>query len=304
MKLWNHYHTPHAVDEAIQLLHDYAGQARIIAGGTDLLVDARAEIHYQPHEALIDITHIPELLNIREDDNRILIGAGVTHTSIVKSAAIVAGATCLVESCGVVGGPQVRNVATLGGNVAHALPAGDGTTSLVALDAEVEVFYEGQRQWLHVCDVFLGPGHSLLETGRDLLLGFRFKKCGSGEATAFKRIMRPQGVALPIMGCAVWVKLDSTSANFEAARISIAPVGPKPSRASEIEAELIGKSANSDTIETVADFAQTVLHPRTSKYRATEDYRSEMINVLLRRTLTLATERARTGTAVPEGVGV
>ncbi len=304
MKLWNHYHTPHTTDEAIHLLNEYAGQARIVAGGTDLLVDARAEIVHQPHEALIDITHIPELLSIREDGDTIFIGAGVTHSSIVKSLAIAAGATCLVESCGVVGGPQVRNVATLGGNVAHALPAGDGTTSLVALDAEVEIFYKGQRQWLPVCDIFLGPGRSLLETGRDLLLGFRFKRTGKGEATAFKRIMRPQGVALPIMGCAVRVKLNASSTTYEAARISIAPIGPKPSRANEIEAELIGKSANSDTIETIAAFAQTVLHPRTSKYRATEDYRSEMISVLLRRTLTLATERARTGTAVPEGVGV
>ncbi len=304
MKLWNHYHTPHTTDEALQLLNDYAGQARIVAGGTDLLVDARAEIVHQPHEALIDITHIPELLNIREDGDMIYIGAGVTHTSIVKSQVIADSATCLVESCGVVGGPQVRNVATLGGNVAHALPAGDGTTSLVALNADVEVIYKGQRQWLHVCDIFLGPGRSLLETGRDLLLGFRFKKSGQGEATAFKRIMRPQGVALPIMGCAVWVKLDAALASYEAARISVAPVGPKPTLASEVEAELIGKVANSDTIESVAAFAQTVLHPRTSKYRATEDYRSEMITVLLRRTLTLATERAKTGTAVPEGVGV
>ncbi len=304
MKLWNHYHTPHTVDEALQLLSDYEGRARIVAGGTDLLVDARAEIAFEPHEALIDITHIPELLNIRKEGDHISIGAGVTHTTIVKSQAIADGATCLVESCGVVGGPQVRNVATLGGNVAHALPAGDGTTSLVALAAEVEVFHEGQRKWLPVCDVFLGPGRSLLEIGRDLLLGFRFKQTGRGEATAFKRIMRPQGVALPIMGCAVWVKLDPMSANYEAARISIAPIGPKPGRASEVEAELVGKAVNGDTIESVAAFAQTVLHPRTSKYRATEDYRSEMISVLLRRTLTLATERARTGTAVPEGVGV
>lgn len=304
MKLWNHYHTPHTIDEALQLLDKYGGQARIVAGGTDLLVDARAEVGYKPHEALIDITHIPELLNIHEDGDMIYIGAGVTHSTIVKSLVIADSATCLVESCGVVGGPQVRNVATLGGNVAHALPAGDGTTSLVALDADVEVFHDGQRKWLPVCDVFLGPGLSLLETGRDILLGFRFKKCGQGEATAFKRIMRPQGVALPIMGCAVWVKVDLASGKFEGARISIAPIGPKPARAVEVENELVGKLANGDTIESVAAFAQTVLHPRTSKYRATEDYRSEMISVLLRRTLTLATERAKTGTAVPEGVGV
>ena len=304
MKLWNHYHTPQTVDEALRLLNNYAGRGRVVAGGTDLLVDARAEIAFEPHEALIDITHIPDLLHIRQENDTMFIGAGVTHTNIVKSQAIADGATCLVESCGVVGGPQVRNVATLGGNVAHALPAGDGTTSLVALDAEVEVIHDGQRKWLPVCDVFLGPGRSLLQLGRDLLLGFRFKQAGKGEATAFKRIMRPQGVALPIMGCAVWVKLDLLSANFEAARISIAPVGPKPARATEVENELVGKPANSDTIESVAAFTQTVLHPRTSKYRATEDYRSEMISVLLRRTLTLATERARTGTAVPEGVGV
>lgn len=303
MKLWNHYHTPRTVDEALSLLDRYAGEARIVAGGTDLLVDARAEGH-PPHHALIDITSIPELRNIREADGFIYIGAGVTHTQIVKSAAIASGATCLVESCGVVGGPQVRNVATLGGNVAHALPAGDGTTSLVALEAEAEVFHEGQRKWLHVTELFLGPGQSLLQTGRDLLLGFRFRPCAAREATAFKRIMRPQGVALPIMGCAVWVGLDEARSVFESARISIAPIGPKPGRAAEVEAALVGKPANGDTIEAAIQLAQQVLHPRTSKYRATADYRHEMIAVLLRRTLTLAVERAQTGTAVPEGVGV
>ena len=80
MKLWNHYHTPQTTDEAVHFLNQYAGQARIVAGGTDLLVDARAEIDYHPHEALIDITHIPELLNILEDNDTIYIGAGVTHT--------------------------------------------------------------------------------------------------------------------------------------------------------------------------------------------------------------------------------
>lgn len=303
MKLWNQYHTPHSTDEAIDLLKKYAGRARIVAGGTDLLVDARAEVQ-PPHEALIDITHIPDLLSIQEVGDSIVIGAGVTHSSIVKTLAIASGATCLVESCGVVGGPQVRNVATLGGNVAHALPAADGTTSLVALDAEVEIIYKGERKWVPICDVFLGPGKSLLESGRDLLVGFRFQRCGAGEATAFKRIMRPQGVALPIMGCAVWVKLDAARTHFDAVRISIAPIGPKPARAGEVEAALVGKPANHDSIEAVATLAQQILHPRTSKYRATADYRSEMIAVLLRRTLTLATERARTGTAVPEGVGV
>src|SRR4029077_6211970 len=131
----------------------------------------------------------PELLNIREDGNTILIGAGVTHTSIVKSQMIVAGPPCLVESCGVVGGPQVRNVATLGGNVAHALPAGDGTTSLMALNAEVNVAWgDGRREWLPLAQIFKGPGISALDSSKDILVAFRFPLTNKQEGTAFNRI--------------------------------------------------------------------------------------------------------------------
>src|ERR1041385_4412073 len=174
MKLWNHYHTPVTTEEAVALLARYSGQARVIAGGTDLLVDMRADGD-EPQEAFVDITRIPELSVLKNDNGLIFIGGGVTHTQIVKSAEMAALATCLVESCGVVGGPQVRNVATLGGNVAHALPAGDGTTSLVALDAEVEIFYDGSRKWVSILDMYLGPGESLLDSTRDLLVQFRFK---------------------------------------------------------------------------------------------------------------------------------
>jgi CO/xanthine dehydrogenase FAD-binding subunit len=303
MKLWNQYHTPKSIDEAVRLLAQYNGRARVIAGGTDLLVDMRAGGH-ETQEALIDITLIPELATIDNNDTSIMIGAGVTHTAIVKSSLIANSATCLVESCGVVGGPQVRNVATLGGNVAHALPAGDGTTSLVAMDAEAEVIVEGQRRWLPIAELFLGPGKSLLDPTRDILLRFRFKPAAQHEATAFKRIMRPQGVALPVLGCAVWVRLDETGSTYEAARISIAPVGPTPQRALEVENAIQGKPVNENTINEMAALAQATLQPRTSKYRATADYRNEMIDVLLQRTLPLAAKRAQTGQSVPEGVGV
>ncbi|MDX1996063.1 MAG: xanthine dehydrogenase family protein subunit M [bacterium] len=292
MKLWNHYHTPTTIEEAVDLLSRYAGQARVIAGGTDLLVDMRAEGH-TPQEALIDITRIPELRTIDRHQDMITIGAGVTHTQIVKSSLIQQGATCLAESCGVVGGPQVRNVATLGGNVAHALPAGDGTTSLVALDAEAEVVHQGERRWLPITELFLGPGKSLLNPTRDLLLRVRFRAAGEAEATAFSRIMRPQGVALPVLGCAVWVQLNPGGDQITAARISIAPIGPKPGRASDVEQALAGQPATQATLNALIAQAQETLHPRTSKYRATADYRKEMIGVLLQRTLTTAINGAR-----------
>jgi len=303
MKLWESYHTPSTTSEALALLEHYQGQARVVAGGTDLLVEAKAETH-PPFAALIDITRIPELMSLEASADEVTLGAGVTHTQIVKHPILASRATCLVESCGVVGGPQVRNVATLGGNVAHALPAADGTTSLIALGAQAEVIIEGQRRWLPLAELFLGPGKSLLNPARDLLIRFRFALCGPRQASAFKRIMRPQGVALPILGCAVWVELDEAGQHFSAARVSIAPIGPTPARASDVEAQLLGQPADEVTIERVADWAQESLHPRTSKYRATADYRREMIGVLLRRTLRLAVERARTGQATPEGVGL
>lgn len=305
MKLWNHYHTPHSIDQAIALLDQYQGKAKVVAGGTDLIVELR-EGHHPIQEALIDVTQIPELTALAPTatNDEIYVGAGVTHSQIVKSDVLAARATCLVESCGVVGGPQVRNVGTLGGNVAHALPAGDGTTSLVALDAKAEIVMNGQRRVVPILEMFRGPGQSLIDSTRDVIIGFRFALCGDNEATSFKRIMRPQGVALPILGCATWVRLNSAQTHFEAARVSIAPIGPTPARAAEVEDILIGQPATDATIETAIETALQILKPRTSKYRATGDYRKEMIAVLLRRTLQLAVQRAQTGQAVPEGIGM
>lgn len=304
MKLWEQYYSPKTVDELVDLLNKHSGNARIIAGGTDLLVDAKAASRDpEPFPVLIDITSVTELKHIRAEDGLISIGAGVTHSQIVKSALIAEKATCLVESCGVVGGPQVRNVATLGGNVAHALPAGDGTTSLMVLDAEADIIHQGEARRVAFIELFLGPGQSLLDPTRDVLLKLHFKACGAGEGTAFKRIMRPQGVALPILGCAVWVKLDDSGTHYADVRVCIAPIAPKPTRVTEVEAALIGQPTNDETLEAALKVAAEVIHPRTSKYRATADYRNEMVAVLLRRTLPLAANRARTGEAIPEGVG-
>jgi carbon-monoxide dehydrogenase medium subunit len=303
MQLWDRYYTPHTVEEASELLASHRGEARVIGGGTDLLLDIKTG--HQPHfPALVDITHIPELVQITQDGDRVVIGAGVTHRQVVESSLLAGRATCLVESCGVVGGPQVRNVGTLGGNVAHALPAADGTTSLVALDAEAEILKDGARRWLPILELFKGPGQSLVDPTRDLLLKFRFPLASGGEASAFKRVMRPQGVALPILGCAVWVRLGQDGETVEATRVCISPVGPVPARAESVEMALIGKKFGDTVLDNAVRVARRELHPRISKYRATAEYRIEMIEVLLRRSLPLAVHRARTGQAQPEGIGL
>ena len=306
MPFWNDYKMPTTVDEALRWLAHYAGEARIIAGGTDLLIDLQhVEKGEHPLAALVDVTAVTEMTQIAEKDGYIHIGAAVTHTSIVESYLIEQRATCLVESCGVVGGPQVRNVGTLGGNVAHALPAGDGTTSLVALDAEAEVaWHDGRREWLPITRAFKGPGQSALDSTRDVLVGFRFRPCTEREATAFKRIMRPQGVALPVLGCAVWVRLDESREYYADVRICIGPVDRVPVRITDTENALRGQVTSEAVLDNAIRVARSTLHPRTSKYRATAEYRDHMIETLLRQALPLAVERARTGIIAAEGVGL
>lgn len=299
MALWNRYFTPTSVDDALAILTEYAGDAKIVAGGTDLILDLQHGNH-PPVAALVDITRIPGMDTITLNDNTFTLGANVTHANIVTHPNLRARATCLAESCGVVGGPQVRNVGTLGGNVAHALPAGDGTTSLVALDARVEIIKDGVRQWVHILDMYRGPGQSLLDSSRDILLGFEFAAATAGQGTAFNRIMRPQGVALPILGCAVWVQLADNWETITDVRLCVGPVAKTPIRPRETEAALTGSPANDETIRRAVSVALDELHPRTSKYRATKEYRLMMIDVLLRRTLPKAIERAKTGVAVPE----
>lgn len=315
-QLWLDYHTPATVQEAIATLSRYHGRAKIISGGTDLLIDLQSEHHEHPGSAplpaLIDVTRITEMNAITETAGVIHIGAAATHSTIVRSAMLEARATCLVESCGVVGGPQVRNVGTLGGNVAHALPAGDGTTSLMALNAEALVAWgdaDGDpppnpvQEWLPLAALFKGAGVSALHHGRDVLVAFRFQACSEREGCAFQRIMRPQGVALPVLGCAVWIALADDNLTIREARVCLSPVAPVPTRAAEVEAALVNQPASAATLDHVVAVARETLHPRTSKYRATAEYRVGMIETLLRAALPRAISRAQTGIAHAVGVG-
>ncbi|RLT32409.1 MAG: hypothetical protein DWI57_18415 [Chloroflexi bacterium] len=293
---WTEYQTPTAIEEALALLALYGGRARIIAGGTDLILDMESS-HTPPVDVLVDVTRIAGMSDITQTSEWIVIGAGVTHAQIEKSELLRRHAACLTESCGVVGGPQVRNVATIGGNVAHALPAADGTIGLLALDAEVEVCTLTDsrvvRRWQPLLSIFAGPGRNTLGH-HQMLGGFRFHPTGPGEASAFDRIMRPQGVALPILGLAVWLRLDDERRKIDAARIAIGPAGPIPFRASAAEAVLTGApQCDADVMESAIAAAQSQVQLRSSKHRASKEYRHAMVAVLLGRLLPAALERAK-----------
>jgi CO/xanthine dehydrogenase FAD-binding subunit len=295
---WQAYHSPESVDEALSLLNHYAGTAQIVAGGTDLMLDVQQGNHAAP-QALVDVTAIRGLDQIAEADGWIVIGAAVTHTAIEANPLIRHHGAALAESCSVVGGPQVRNVATIGGNVAHALPAADGTIGLLALDAEVQVCsWNGaasEFSWQPLLSIFAGPGKNRLAANQ-MLGAFRFPVRAPHSGSAFDRIMRPQGVALPILGVAAQVRLDAAGQRAVAATIAVGPAGPIPFRATESEAILLAAPLLDDAVlEAAVAAAQRQAELRTSKHRASKEYRHEMIAVLLRRVLPRAIARAQAG---------
>lgn len=298
MAYWRDYHLPTSVSEALELLARYRGQAQVIGGGTDLLLDLQEGEQPAP-QALVDVTRIAEMNDIRQEGGWIRLGAAVTHAQIVNSRLLQVHATCLVESCGLIGGPQVRHVATIGGNVVHALPAADGTISLLALGAEGLVAWrdgDGQvcQAWRPLPELFLGPGRSAIDPTSQLLVALRFPALQPREASAFQRIMRPQGVALPILGVAARARFDEDNQRFADVRIAIGPAGPVPFRAQAAEQALRHAIYHdSQALERAIAAAQAEARLRTSRYRATAEYRRHVLGLLLRQVLACAVERAR-----------
>jgi len=273
----------------------------VIGGGTDLLLEIQ---HGQTPvaEAMVDTSRIAGLDRISSENDHIVIGCAVTHTQIVENESIIRHGTCLVESCGVIGGPQVRNVATLAGNVAHALPAGDGSIGLLALGGEIEVADSSGSRWMPLADAFLGPGKSSIDHHRAVLTRLRFRPTAAREGSAFTRVMRPQGVALPMISMAARLQLDDSN-NITSVRISLGPAGPVPYLAEPAMDLLTDGPAGAQQFASAAEAILASVPLRTSKYRATQEYRTEMIRTHLPLVLARAAERAHSGHAVPVGVG-
>ncbi|MEJ2128279.1 MAG: FAD binding domain-containing protein [Woeseiaceae bacterium] len=292
---WENYYTPATAAEAVEILQRYDGEARVVGGGTDLLVETRRGLH-KPVSAMVDVTHIEGLGEISIEDDCIVIGCGVTHSQIVRDARIIEQGSCLAESCGVIGGPQVRNVGTLAGNVAHALPAGDGTIGLLALGGEVEVTGVDGSRWMPLEDSFKGPGKSFIDRYREVLTRLRFRPTGAGEGSAHHRVMRPQGLCLPIISMGVRVALDQANVINEA-RISMGPVGPVPHLAEPAMEVLVGGPATETQYAKATEVALQNVELRASKYRATREYRELMVRTFLPAILQRAVERAQRGTS-------
>jgi xanthine dehydrogenase FAD-binding subunit len=296
MPTYNKYLIPNSIDDVLRVLSEYApGSVRLVAGGTDLLLDLRQGRH-APLEALVDVNSIPELQRFEITDGEIYIGAAVPLNQITESPMIIEYAQALSEATGLIGGPQVRNTATLGGNVAHALPAGDGTISLLSLDAKAEIASkEGIRQ-VPLIDLYAGPGKSTLDPQCELIVGFVLPAKKTGQASSFKRVMRPQGVALPILNMSVW--LERKGDTIKDIRIAVGPAGRTPQVGIAAENVMRGKELTDALLDEALEVLLANISLRTSKLRATKEYRVHLTGVLLKDVVNCAWERAVVETKV------
>jgi xanthine dehydrogenase FAD-binding subunit len=295
MAIWNTYQIPNTITDALKVLSSTDAPVRVVAGGTDLLLDIQQGRH-PAVDTLVDVTRIPELNRLELREKTLFIGAAVPVTRVIHSSLVIEHAQALVEAAGLIGGPQVRNVATLGGNVAHALPAADGTIGLLALDAQAEIASLKGLRRAPLLELFRGPGKSALDPHAELLVGFYLPLKGAGEASGFARVMRPQGVALPILNMAAWLRRDGQ--RIDDIRIAVGPAGPVPRRASEAENVLRGQLMNSEIRKEALEQLLSQMQFRTSPHRATKEYRIHLSGVLLDEVLDKAWQRAISGSPV------
>ena len=290
MPTYNKYLIPNSIQDVLRVLSEYApGSVRLVAGGTDLLLDLRQGRH-SALEALVDVNSIPELQRFEIQDGHLYIGAAVPLNDITESPLVIQYAQALSEATGLIGGPQVRNTATLGGNVAHALPAGDGTISLLSLDAKVEIANKDGIREVPLIELYAGPGKSTLDPQGELIVGFVLPIKQAGQASSFKRVMRPQGVALPILNMSVWLEREGDT--IKDIRIAVGPAGRTPQLGRAAENVMRGKVLTDALLDEALKALLDSINLRTSKLRATKEYRVHLTGVLLRSVVNCAWERA------------
>ena len=287
MTLWQKYVCALDLAEALQALANAPTEARLVAGGTDLLLDLQ-QGRCLPVHTLVDISGCAELTVLEVRGERLFVGAAVPLSQLTASPLVQTHARALWDACRLIGGPQVRNTATLGGNVAHALPAGDGSIALLALRAAAEVASLGGSREVPLESLFLGPGRSALLSGKEILVGFYLPLVQPGQSSAFWRVMRPQGVALPVLNMAVW--LERQGEILRDISIAIGPAGSVPCRARQAEEFLRGKVLSESIIEQAAQVLVSSVHFRTSPRRASAAYRQHLASILLRQTLDAAVQ--------------
>jgi CO/xanthine dehydrogenase FAD-binding subunit len=290
---WEEYLVPTSLEEALAMLKERQGRARVIAGGTDLIIQLKKK--EVTARCLVDVTNLDELKGIELEDGFIRVGACVTHQELASSSLIRERAAALAEGASQVGSPQIRNMGTVGGNIVNAQPAADTVVPLMALESEVEVVTATGIRREPLGGLCLGPGQCTVDSTAEILTGVWFRALGPNQGSAFERLAKRKALSLPILNAAAVVTLNNGGDTFQEVRLAVGPVGPTPSRAFNAEEALRGATVEAQAIAAALELAAQEAQPRTNPVRGSQEYRQEMVKVLLRRSIERAVQMARRG---------
>jgi carbon-monoxide dehydrogenase medium subunit len=280
------YLAPDTVEDAVAALAENSPDARALAGGTDLLVDLKHESVLAG--TLVDLTRIPECKGIDESTDGLRFGSLVTHTEIMESELVRKHAPSMIDAARTVGAVQTRNLGTLGGNLVTCVPSLDSGPVLVALDAEVTVAGIAGRRRMKLTEFMVGPRKTVLQKG-EILVDIVIPANNLGKPCSFRKFGLRKGQALALVNAAAAVNLDGGV--LAATRIALGAVAPTVVRAREAEAALDGNAPDPTLIAKAADIAVTEAKP-IDDFRASADYRRELIRALTGRVLNEAIEQA------------
>jgi len=278
---------PGSVDECLQILARRGPDTRMVAGGTDLLPQMKSGL-LKPGW-VIDLSGVAELRGVREaDGGGLRIGASVTAGELERDPRVQARYPALAESAAMVGSIQVRNLATLGGNLCNAAPSADMAPPLLALDAEAVIAGPAGRRRVPMASFFLGVRRTVLAPG-ELLLELVLPVTGPRSGGNYLRHTPRRELDIAVVGVASQLTLsDGVCAK---ARIALAAVAPVPLRATDAEHALERQSVTSELIERAAELAAAAARP-IDDHRGSVAFRHHLTRVLTRRTLTTALARA------------
>ncbi len=278
--MWSQYYNVSTVAEALELLAQYRDKARIVAGGTDILIELERN-QRRGIEALIDISRVDGLDTITQLGDHIRLGALVTHNQVVGSKLIVQRGFPLAQACWEVGAPQIRNRATVAGNVITGSAANDTITPLMALGAEVKLTsLEGERT-VPLSAFYTGLRRTVMRPD-EMLTAITFQALSSNERGTFIKLGLRRAQAISVVNVAVLLKFDADKVTQAA--ITLGCVAPTIIRVPVAEQSLIGRNLNEDVIVNAARLAAATPTP-IDDIRSTAEYRTEMIKVLVARAL-------------------
>ena len=279
---------PTTIKEASSLLTKYNGKAKLLAGGTDLIIEMKART--ATPEYVISLEKIPGLAGIDYDEESGLrIGALTKMRTLEKDSIIRERYTALAEGAGEVGGVQIRHLATIGGNISHGSPAADTAAPLLALGAQVKIASANGERTVPVETFFLGPGQTVLNTG-EIVTAFECPPRGANEGSQYLKQKIREVMDLAFVGVASSAKSDNGAVTD--VKIGLAAVAPTPLRATDAEAVVNGNDLTADLLEQAAAAASAQSSP-ISDLRCSAEYRREMVGVLTRRALQAAATRAQ-----------